>query len=84
MVKTPEVMDYKVRQTALGVELEVVVEKPLDRVRLRERLRAALKDAGLADPVVGVQAVPDLERAPGTGKLRRFVPLGAGERSSTL
>jgi phenylacetate-CoA ligase len=37
MVKTPEVMDNQVCQTALGVELAVVVEGPLDHVRLRER-----------------------------------------------
>ena len=79
MVKTPEVMDYQVRQTALGVELAVVAERPFDHLHRRERLRAALEDAGLPDPVVGIRAVRDLKRTPGTGKLRRFIPFGANE-----
>jgi phenylacetate-coenzyme A ligase PaaK-like adenylate-forming protein len=84
MVKTPEVMDYQVHQTALGIDLSVVVEGQPDLVRLHQRLCAALKDAGLTEPVVGVRAVSDLERSPGAGKLRRFVPFGAGERRPTL
>jgi len=84
MVKTPEVMDYQVRQTPRGIELAVLVEGPLDHISLCERLRAALKEAGLCDPVVGIRAVADLDRSRGTGKLRRFLPLGACEGNRTL
>jgi len=37
----------------------------------------------LPDPFVGIRAVPDLERTPEIGKLRRFIPFGAGEHPST-
>jgi phenylacetate-coenzyme A ligase PaaK-like adenylate-forming protein len=75
MVKTPAVTEYQVRQTPRGIDVTVVAEGELDQARLAERLRVALAEAGLADPVIGVDAVQSLERQPGTGKLRRFVPL---------
>jgi phenylacetate-CoA ligase len=77
MVKTPAVAEYQVRQTARGIDVAVVADGRLDPAWLGERLRVALADAGLADPVIGVRAVPSLQRQPGTGKLRRFVPLGS-------
>jgi phenylacetate-coenzyme A ligase PaaK-like adenylate-forming protein len=79
LVKTPEVTDYQVRQTARGMHLALVTEGELDRARLCERLRAALRAAGLEDPTVTAQTVPHLERQPGTGKLRRFIPACPGE-----
>jgi phenylacetate-CoA ligase len=83
MVKTPEVVDYQVRQTAAGIDVSVVAEGALDRDRLRERLRTALGEAGLTDAVVEIRPTSSLERQAETGKLRRFVPLAPdGERSS--
>jgi phenylacetate-CoA ligase len=75
MVKTPEIADYQVRQTVSGIDVDVVANARLDRQRLGERLRGALTSAGLERATVGVRTVPALERRPGTGKLRRFVPL---------
>jgi hypothetical protein len=75
MVKTPEVMDYQARQTARGIDIAVVADRPFDQARLGERLRTAMAEAGLADPTVALRAVPCLERQSGTGKLRRFIPL---------
>jgi phenylacetate-CoA ligase len=41
MVKTPEIADYQVRQTASGIDVAVVVHARLDRQHLGERLRGA-------------------------------------------
>jgi phenylacetate-CoA ligase len=75
MVKTPEIADYQVRQTASGIDVAVIAHARVDRQHLGERLRGALTAAGLERPTVGVRTLPALERRPGTGKLRRFVPL---------
>ena len=74
LVKTPEVTDYQVRQTARGVDVALVAEAPLDRERLCDRLRTALHHAGLADPEVTARTVAAVDRQAGTGKLRRFIP----------
>jgi phenylacetate-CoA ligase len=75
LVRTPEVLDYQVRQTAAGIEVEVLRSGALDVADLRARLTAALEAAGLARPSVDVRAVADLRRDPRTGKLARFVAL---------
>jgi phenylacetate-coenzyme A ligase PaaK-like adenylate-forming protein len=74
-------LDYQVHQTAAGIDLSVVVEGRLDHARLRRHVCAALQDAGVTDAVVDVQTVPNLERSPGSGKLRRFVPLASATPS---
>lgn len=78
LVKTPEVVDYQVRQTVAGVDVAVVAETALDAARLRERLRTALSEAGLTAAAVDVRPVGSLERQKETGKFRRFVPLAPG------
>jgi phenylacetate-CoA ligase len=75
MVKTPAVTDYQVRQTSRGIDVALVADGSLDPAWLCDRLREALADAGLESPTVTARVVPALERQPGTGKLRRFVPL---------
>jgi len=75
LVKTPEIADYQVRQTATGIDVAVVADGCVDRERLGERLRSALREAGLADPTVTTRTVAALERNPATGKVRRFVPV---------
>ena len=74
LVKTPEVADYQVRQTANGIDVILVAEGSVDRERLRERLCAALREAGLEAPIVTTRTVANLERHAATGKLRRFIP----------
>jgi phenylacetate-coenzyme A ligase PaaK-like adenylate-forming protein len=73
LVKTPEVSDYQVRQTARGIELTAQAEVALETEPLRLELIASLASAGLHDPEVEVRAVPALERHGDTGKLRRFI-----------
>jgi phenylacetate-CoA ligase len=77
LVRTPAVLDYQVRQTANGIDVDVVVAGALDADGLRDRLGAALAAAGLPEPAVAVRAVADLARNAETGKLGRFVPLGS-------
>jgi phenylacetate-CoA ligase len=73
LVRTPEVLDYQVRQTAGGVDLDVLADDRVDVGDLRDRVAAALAEAGLPRPVVAVRAVAELPRHPETGKLARFV-----------
>ena len=75
MVKVPEILDYRVRQSPRGIDVEAVAVAPVNSDRLAEHLVQALAAAGLPGPAVSVQIVDHLERIPDTGKLRRFVPL---------
>jgi phenylacetate-CoA ligase len=77
IVRTPEVIDYQVRQTPRGVDVSAVTADGLPVDDLVARLRRALADAGLERPDVTVQVVDKLDRHPDTGKLRRFIPLGS-------
>jgi phenylacetate-coenzyme A ligase PaaK-like adenylate-forming protein len=75
MVTSPEILDYRVRQTPRGIDVEALAVVPVNGDRLAEHLVQALASAGLHDPAVAVRIVDHLERLPDTGKLRRFVPL---------
>lgn len=75
----PEVLEYQVRQTPVGVDVSVVASGaagPSGEVLAKE-LSQALVAAGVAGAAATVSAVPSLERHASTGKLRRFVPLAA-------
>ena len=75
MVKTPEVIDYQVRQTRCGIDVIAVTDDGVCLDGLSDRLRRALVDGGLSGPDVTVRPVDSLDRHPVTGKLRRFVPI---------
>lgn len=75
LVKTPEVVEYQVRQTAAGAEVAVVAAQSLDAGELVGRVAQSLANAGLRDAEVAVRRVPALERDAYTGKVRRFIPL---------
>jgi phenylacetate-CoA ligase len=74
LLTMPEIVDYQVQQTARGVAVSVLLERETGLAPLRERLRTALTQAGLADPEVTVDVVDALPRHPQTGKLRRVIP----------
>jgi phenylacetate-coenzyme A ligase PaaK-like adenylate-forming protein len=76
LVKSPDVLDYQVRQTDRGIDVTAVATATLDVDHLRGRLTDALDDAGLPDARVTLQAVGALQRHHETGKVQRFVPLG--------
>jgi phenylacetate-coenzyme A ligase PaaK-like adenylate-forming protein len=67
------VTEYQIRQTALGICIKVVTDRPEDLDQIRDRLTRALRTAGLADPEVIVMNVDRLERL-AAGKLRQFIP----------
>jgi phenylacetate-CoA ligase len=77
MVKTPQVVDYQVRQTRCGIHVFAVTTDGRHPNGLVDRLRQALLDGGLHAADVTVQTVDRLDRHPVSGKLRRFVPLTA-------
>jgi phenylacetate-coenzyme A ligase PaaK-like adenylate-forming protein len=77
LLKWPAVLDYQVRQTPNGVAVDALVERPTELGPLAAALREALAAAGLRDPRVSVSGVAQLARRGDTGKLQRFVPLGA-------
>ena len=53
----------------------MVATGPVDVPALEEALAAALRRAGLAEPVVAVRRVEAVARNPRTGKVQRVVPL---------
>ena len=75
ILRAPDVLDHQVRQTALGVDVDVLATGDVDTDDLQVRIATALADAGLDRPVVAVRSVVDLGRHPETGKLARVVPL---------
>ena len=75
ILRVPDVLDHQVRQTALGVDVDVLATGDVDTDDLQVRVAVALADAGLDRPVVAVRSVVDLGRHPETGKLARVVPL---------
>jgi phenylacetate-CoA ligase len=77
MVKAREIVDYQVRQTPRGVEVDAVAAGAADVDGLSGLLAHALADAGLAEPDVTVRIVDSLRRHHETGKVRRFVPADA-------
>jgi phenylacetate-CoA ligase len=75
LVRTPEVLDYQVRQTVDGVDVDVLPGGDLDTEDLHERLEDALTTAGLPQPRVSLRAVAEMGRDARTGKLARFILL---------
>ncbi|MGH9211419.1 MAG: phenylacetate--CoA ligase family protein [Acidimicrobiales bacterium] len=77
------VLEYQVRAVTDGVEVDV---RPSGRVSidvhgLRSDIYRTLSRAGLVGPRVDVAVVPGAPRT-AAGKLRRFVPLGDGARTT--
>ena len=75
LVRSPEILDYQVRQTPAGIDLQALAVVRVDTDSLAGTLRKALAEAGLHHPAVTVQIVDHLQRNPETRKLRRFMPL---------
>jgi phenylacetate-coenzyme A ligase PaaK-like adenylate-forming protein len=75
LTHTPAIVDFVVRQTPTGVDVDVVAIDTLDKVDLVERMASALQTAGLAAPTVEVREINETPRNPETGKIARIVPL---------
>lgn len=84
MVRTPELVDYQVRQTVCGIDVFAISSDSIDLEDLAARLRHALLDAGLSRPIVTVHPVDRLSRHPVSGKIRRIVPLPTSQSHTAL
>ncbi len=69
----PGIAEYQVVQTAAGAEILVV--GATDTTTVCTAVEAAVRRYGLNQPQCSVRVVDRLPRHPGTGKLKRFVPL---------
>jgi phenylacetate-coenzyme A ligase PaaK-like adenylate-forming protein len=69
------IVEYQVRQTAIGVDVVVVLTEAAELEPVRHDMQLALSRAGLREPCVRLSRVDSLYRASGSGKLRRFLPL---------
>jgi len=71
-----QVVEYQVRQTGQGAQVDVRCTADLDVTALMRTLTDALRGIGLSDPRVEVRVVDAIARTK-MGKLPRFVPLAA-------
>ncbi len=72
--RQPAILEYQVRQTERGAEVDVTGRADVDLAALRRELEERLRALGLEAPEVSVRRVEALARQ-GSGKLKRFVPL---------
>lgn len=78
------VVEYQVRQTEHGARITLRCGAAVDLRALRHEVAKALASLGLCRPTVELTVVEQLERAPGTSKLKRFVPVRAESPESPL
>ncbi len=69
-----EIVEYQVRQTGRGAEIDIRSLGPVATEELASEISRQLEGAGLERPVVTIRRVESIERL-GIGKLKRFVPL---------
>ncbi len=70
----PQVIEYQVRQTSRGAEIDVRLDGAIDQNRLTEEIAEHLEAAGLVHPALTLARVDEIPRT-SAGKHRRFVPL---------
>jgi phenylacetate-coenzyme A ligase PaaK-like adenylate-forming protein len=70
------IIEYQVRQTPRGADVQVRCEGGIDTARIGTTIREALVELGLNEAEISVVPVETLTRQ-ATGKLRRFVPLAS-------
>ncbi|PWT76598.1 MAG: AMP-dependent synthetase [Proteobacteria bacterium] len=68
------IVEYQVRQTARGADIDVHCNGPVELDRLRSALIDDLRRVGLPESEIAIALVGRIER-PASGKLKRFVPL---------
>jgi phenylacetate-coenzyme A ligase PaaK-like adenylate-forming protein len=74
----PEIVEYQVRQTTRGADIEVCGARVIEVAALAAALSTQLIRLGLTSAEVKVRQVDRVTRVSDTGKIKRFVPL-AGE-----
>jgi phenylacetate-CoA ligase len=70
-----EIVEYQVRQTERGADIDVRTRSEIDLDALRSEIEQRLTSLGLASPAVQLRRVDDALTRQGSGKLKRFVPL---------
>ena len=68
------ILEYQVRQTLAGAEVELCVQGDVDAAALAKSLELSLRAAGVREPEVAVHLVASLDRQQ-VGKLKRFIAL---------
>lgn len=68
------IIEYQVRQTPRGAEIDVRADGPLDLDAVRDDVAASVAGAGLASPEITLSRVDAIART-SMGKLKRFVTL---------
>ncbi|HTN81726.1 MAG TPA: hypothetical protein VMK16_18815 [Acidimicrobiales bacterium] len=72
--REPAIVEYQVRQTERGADIDLRIDAPIDIDALAQDITHHLADAGLEGARVKLQVVDAIERT-AAGKQRRFVPL---------
>jgi phenylacetate-coenzyme A ligase PaaK-like adenylate-forming protein len=76
IVKLPKIIEYQMRQTPRGADVDIVAGEPFDEQAVAAEMRALLTELGLPEPVATVRRVSDVPRTL-NGKLKRYVALRA-------
>ncbi len=71
------VLEYQVRQTPAGADIDVITSGPIDADRLAELVKTELARACISDSAVHVREVESIARHGDGQKLPRMVPLPA-------
>ena len=76
------IVEYQIRQTATGAQIDIRRDGRVDMEALRAGLVGDLRRAGLSTPDVVIAAVSSIPR-PASGKLKRFIALPAGSTAQS-
>jgi len=76
------IVEYQIRQTATGAQIDIRRDGRVDMEALRAGLVGDLRRAGLSTPDVVIAAVSSVPR-PASGKLKRFIALPAGSTAQS-
>jgi hypothetical protein len=77
LTRSAAIVDYQVRQTPDGVDVDVVAQADIDTEALAAEIEAGLGEAGLGRPRAQVRVVDAVARNEATGKLALFVPIAS-------
>lgn len=75
LISISTICEYQIVQTESGIHVDVVSNGEVDLQGLCDRLRAALRKAGLSDPSATAALKQTIARDAASGKFRQFVPL---------
>ena len=79
LFQEPDIMEFLVRQTEQGADIDIVVTGSPDYNRLEKSIKSNLFQVGLKSSKVNIYPVESIKRSK-TGKLKRFVPLAVNKK----